>query len=122
MEATFLKRAFGIGKGWEYQSTKYMGRVIELHISAKREEIWCPKCQGGTYSIERDTRTAYSQCTHWIKTSANSSPDTTMPMSGMSGVLRLLPPFAPQGRSYTLGLTRLVGELSRAMSLKDVCL
>ncbi len=25
MEAIFLKRAFGIGKGWEYESTKYVG-------------------------------------------------------------------------------------------------
>ncbi len=55
MEATFLKRAFGIGKGWEYESTKYVGREIELHISAKREEIRCPKCQGGHIAL-RGTR------------------------------------------------------------------
>ena len=45
MKATFLKRAFGIDKGWEYQSTKYVRVGMELHVEAKREEIHCPHCR-----------------------------------------------------------------------------
>jgi transposase len=45
MKATFLKRAFGIDKGWEYQSTKYVRGGMELHLEAKREDIRCPHCR-----------------------------------------------------------------------------
>lgn len=44
MEATFLKRMFGIGEGWEYRSTKYVRGGMELNVRAKREGIRCPKC------------------------------------------------------------------------------
>jgi transposase len=46
MEATFLYRAFGIDKGWEYRSTKYVRGGMELHVEARREEVSCPDCQG----------------------------------------------------------------------------
>ena len=55
MEATFLKRAFGIGEGWEYRSTKYVGGGVEVHVKAKREGIRCPKC-GADHLALRGTR------------------------------------------------------------------
>ena len=55
MEATFLKRVFGIGEGWEYQSTKYERNGVEFHLKAKREEIGCPKCQAEHIAL-RGTR------------------------------------------------------------------
>lgn len=55
MEATFLKRAFGIGEGWEYRSTKYVGSAVELNIRAKREGIRCPKCAADQIAL-RGTR------------------------------------------------------------------
>ena len=55
MEATFLKRAVGIGEGWQYRSTKYVGRAMELHIKAKREGIRCPECEGDHIAL-RGTR------------------------------------------------------------------
>ena len=44
MESTFLKRVFGVGDGWEYQSTKYVKGGIEIHLRAVRDAIRCPKC------------------------------------------------------------------------------
>jgi len=43
-----------------------------------------------------------------------------MPVPGMRGVFRLLPPFAPRGCSYTLGLARFVAGLFRIMSMTDL--
>ena len=55
MEATFLKRVFGIGEGWEYRSTKYVGATVEFLIKAKREAIRCPKCEAEHIAL-RGTR------------------------------------------------------------------
>lgn len=55
MEATFLKRAFGIGKDWEYRSTKYVRGGMELHVEARRGEIHCPHCDA-THIALRGTR------------------------------------------------------------------
>jgi len=55
MEATFLKRAFGIGEGWAYRSTKYVGRAVEVHTKAKRDDIQYPKCQADHIAL-RGTR------------------------------------------------------------------
>jgi len=43
-----------------------------------------------------------------------------MPVQKVWGVFRLLPPFAPRGCSYTLGLARFVAGLFRVMSMTDL--
>lgn len=55
MEATFLKRAFGIGSGWEYKSTKYIKGGMEVHLGATRGVIRCPQCEGDEITL-RGTR------------------------------------------------------------------
>jgi len=44
MESTFLKRFFGVGDGWEYQSTKYVRGGAEVHLKTRKDAIRCPKC------------------------------------------------------------------------------
>jgi len=58
MESTFLKRLFGIGNEWEYQSTHYVKGGADIHLSARREAICCPECGANHIALHgtRDRR------------------------------------------------------------------
>ena len=51
MEGTFLKRLFGIGNEWEYESTHYVKSGAEIHLKARKEAICCPKCGSGQIAL-----------------------------------------------------------------------
>lgn len=76
--------------------------------------------RSGPHRPERDAGTADSNGSHWLQTGYHRGACSAMPVSPMRGVLRLLPPFAQRGRSYTHSLERFVAGLCRIMSLKDV--
>ena len=55
MEATFLKRMFGVDGGWEYRNTKYVKGGVEIGLAARKEALRCGKC-GSEEVARRGTR------------------------------------------------------------------
>ncbi len=120
MHNTFLMRIFGVGEGWEYQSTKYVNGGTEIHLKARKAAIRCPISGSDDITLhgtrERRVRSVpigFKHVTFVVHVPRCFSRET-------GKFFDFSPSFAPRGCSYTLGLARFVAGLFRIMSMTDL--
>ncbi len=77
-----------------------------------------PEVRNGPHRLAWDPGAADSNRADRLEAGHHRGPCAAMPVSGVRGVFRLLPPFAPRGRSYTHSLERLMRRRAGSIFLK----
>ena len=44
MSQSLMYHAFGVRKGYEYRSTKYVEGRVEFHLRVEKDQLKCPEC------------------------------------------------------------------------------